>query len=128
MKRVQITETELRLAAELLLRRGEWGVGREEFHRHFGGDRRGRAVMAELRKRGILPVVVAESPAGDECYRVAKTEEEFQSFRRSLLSRIQELHEAVRGLDNAWAYWKAHRAPCFRQPDLFGEVPGGGGR
>lgn len=125
MKAERITETELRLAAELLLQRGEWGVARSDFVRQFGGDRRGRAIMAELRKRGVLPVVVAESPAGDEVYKVPTTEEEFQAFRRSLLSRIQELHAAIRGLDEAWAHWRAHRAPRWRQPGLF-EVGDGG--
>ncbi|MCS6868692.1 hypothetical protein, partial [Thermus sp.] len=123
--RMTVTETELRLAADLLLRRGAWGVSREDFHRHFGGDRRGRAIMAELCKRGILPVVVAESPTGDEVYRVAQTEEELRAYRASLVSRIQELHEAVRGLDAAWAHWSRHQAPRFAQAALF-EVGDGG--
>lgn len=82
--KVEISEGELRAAAELLLLRGEWGVARADFERQFGGDRRGRAIMAELRKRGILPVVVAENPAGDEVYKVADREEEFRAFRQSL--------------------------------------------
>jgi hypothetical protein len=88
--KVEISEGDLRAAAELLLRRGEWGVARGDFGQ-FGGDRRGRAIMAELRKRGILPVVVAENPAGDEVYKVAASEAEFQAFRQSLVSRIEEL-------------------------------------
>jgi hypothetical protein len=124
---IPIAEAELRLAADLLLRRGSWGVGREEFHRHFGGDRRGRAVMAELRKRGILPVVVAESPAGDEVYRIAGEEEELQGFRQSLLSRIRELQEAVQGLERAWAHWSRHKTPRFAQ-ELLWEARHEGGR
>lgn len=127
MPEFRVTDTELRLAADLLLRRGSWGVSREDFHRHFGGDRRGRAIMAELRKRGILPVVVAESPAGDEVYKVAQSEEEFQAYRASLVSRIQELHEAVRGLDAAWAEWRRTGRPRFPQPALFEVDRGGGG-
>ncbi|MBW6395254.1 SusD/RagB family nutrient-binding outer membrane lipoprotein [Thermus sp. SYSU G05001] len=127
MPELRVTDTELRLAADLLLRRGDWGVSREDFHRHFGGDRRGRAIMAELRKRGILPVVVADSPAGDEVYKVAQSEEEFQAYRASLVSRIQELHEAVRGLDAAWAEWRRTGRPRFPQPTLFEVDRGGGG-
>ncbi|VCU52889.1 hypothetical protein TTHN1_00643 [Thermus thermophilus] len=126
MKVPKITDGELRAAVDLLLMRGAWGVPREEFGRHFGGDRRGRAIIAELRKRGVLPVVVAESPAGDEVYRVAASEEEFRAFRQSLVSRIEELYAAVRGLDEAWTYWRRHRAPRWSQPSLF-EVADGGG-
>ncbi len=125
MHEIRITETDLRLAAELLLKRGEWGVARSDFARHFGGDRRGRAIMAELRKRGILPVVVAESPAGDEVYKVAQDEAELLAFRRSLVSRIQELHTAIRGLDEAWAHWRRHGKPRWQQQALF-EVGDGG--
>ncbi len=128
MKVHRITDGELRAAAELLLMRGAWGVPREEFERHFGGDRRGRAIVAELRKRGVLPVVVAESPAGDEVYKVADSEEELRAFRQSLLSRIEELHASVRGLDLAWRHWRAHRSPRWAQPGLFEVADGGGGR
>lgn len=117
--RPPITETELRLAADLLLRRGAWGVSREDFHRHFGSDRRGRAIMAELRKRGVLPVVVGESPSGDEVYKVAGALEELLAYRASLLSRIQELHEAIRGLDAAWEHWQRHQTPRWPQASLF---------
>lgn len=127
MKVPKIMDGELRAAVDLLLMRGAWGVPREEFGRHFGGDRRGRAIIAELRKRGVLPVVVAESPAGDEVYKVADSEEELRAYRQSLLSRIEELHAAVRGLDLAWRHWKAHRSPRWAQPGLF-EVADGGGR
>lgn len=117
--RPPISETELRLAADLLVRRGAWGVSRDDFHRHFGSDRRGRAIMAELRKRGILPVVVGMNPAGDEVYKIAQDPKEVAAYRASLVSRIQELQEGIVGLDAAWAYWERERRPRWAQEALF---------
>ena len=98
-----ITEAELTRAIRLLEERGAWGIPRSEFARLFGSDRRGRKIMAELRKRGRAAVIVTTGPDGKEVYRVAQDEAEYRRFRAQLISRIKELELALVGLDEAWA-------------------------
>jgi len=97
-----ITEAEMTRAIKLLEQRGAWGISREEFPELFGADRRGRQVMAELRKRGRAAVVVTTGPDGREVYRLAQNEAEYRAFKAKLLSRIKELEDAVAGMERAW--------------------------
>ncbi|WP_287416768.1 hypothetical protein [Oceanithermus sp.] len=98
-----ITEAELTRAIRLLEERGVWGIPRAKFSHFFGSDRRGRKIMAELRKRGRAAVIVTTGPDGKEVYRVAQDEAEYRRFRAQLISRIKELELALVGLDEAWA-------------------------
>ena len=82
--------------------RGAWGIPREEFARLFGSDRRGRAIMAELRKRGRAAVVVAKGLEGKEVYRLPENEAEYREFRAKLASRIKELEQTLAGMERAW--------------------------
>ncbi len=103
MRTVQpISEAELTRAVQLLQERGAWGIPREEFARLFGSDRRGRAIMAELRKRGRAAVVVANGPSGKEVYRLPQSEAEYRQFRAQIISRIRELEASLAGMEQAW--------------------------
>ena len=97
-----VTEAELTRAVRLLEERGVWGISREEFAHLFGSDRRGRQVMAELRKRGRAAVIVASGPQGKEVYRLPENEAEYRAFKAQLLSRIKELEAALAGMERAW--------------------------
>ncbi len=100
--RGEITEAELTRAIRILKERRAWGIAREEFEELFGSDRRGRQVMAELRKRGRAAVVVAAGPEGKEVYRLPENEAEYRQFRAKLISRIKELEAALAGMERAW--------------------------
>lgn len=97
-----ITNGELHRALRLLIERGAWGIERKEFEELFGSDRRGRQIMAELRKRGWAAVVVTSGLEGKEVYRIAENEAEYHEYRAKLVSRIKELEAALAGLDRAW--------------------------
>ncbi len=97
-----IQEYELTRAVRLLQERKAWGIAREEFESLFGSDRRGRKIMAELRKRGRAAVIVASGPEGKEVYRLPENEAEYREFRAKLASRIKELEQALAGMERAW--------------------------
>lgn len=101
MRGKQFSDAELKHALERLQGMGELGLSRHDFEALFGSDRQGRALMAELRKRGIAAVVVTKR--GDkDVYRVAKTYDEVRGYVNSLKSRITELEDAIQGIQAAW--------------------------
>lgn len=96
-----ISNADLSRALRELERVGEFGLSRKEFETIFGSDRRGRALMSELRKRGMAAVVVAKR-GKDDVYRIARDYDEFRAYVNSLKSRVTELQDAIEGLRAAW--------------------------
>ena len=97
-----IQDGELHRAVRLLRERKAWGIAREEFESLFGSDRRGRKIMAELRKRGWAAVIVAKGLEGKEVYRLPENEAEYRAFRAQLFSRLKEIEQALAGMERAW--------------------------
>lgn len=114
-----ITPNELHEVAELLVRRGPWGVPREELARKVAGDRHAREIIAEIRRRGILPVVVTPGPDGREVYRVAQDREELEEFILQERSRLARIYESIQGLKRAWEHWAATGRPRYEQERIL---------
>lgn len=108
-----ITDAETRQAVSLL-KRFPAGLTRADLGKHFGSDRRGRAIMAALTEKGIAPVITIESGYGEgRVYRLARTAQEVDDEVRRLTSYRNSLEQRASGLRRAW------QGGGNPQPDLF---------
>ena len=103
MKSYHITDIELRHALNVLRERGSIGLPRSDLATHFGSDRKGRAIMAELVERGMAAVITVPNKLGPgEVYKLAESDAEIEREDRELLSRIARLERRRAGLRRAW--------------------------